>query len=466
MTNITNIAIIGAGPSGISAYLQLVKQQHTELTSITLFDPQGVGNSFSFNTDLASSLTNTSVGVTSLYADDKLDYFKWLQDKKPELNASSADFLSRFYFNEYCQDRFQQSKEYAATFGCTTFVEHAEVKKLAFKQERMIVTTQLNIDFEFDAVILSTGICTSMPQGIGQECANVLATPYPERHFLSRVNNRSNVLILGSKLSAIDVAVAIHNHYPDAQMTMVSRSGELPSVRNSLLIKKTGLSDLEVLSSLGTNSCSPETSVADKLKADIASCKSKQNQWEDIVGQFIEEFNEQVPSMSSTRQAQLSSKFGYFIKQYVSSFPLVNAEIVLKAITTGKLNIILRDLSEYLYIKDNQVYGNESGDIKPYDLVVNASGITHQPLEEELIGQLSAFSVRQNQSGGLHIDAETMKVQSNNNLVPLYMIGGPATGEVPITNYVRSSVTQAQKIVADIAKFTRKTKIGLFSNNA
>ncbi|ENM5793749.1 hypothetical protein [Vibrio mimicus] len=46
MTKIKNIAIIGAGPSGLSEYLQLVKEQHT---------------------DLASSLTNTSVGVTSLY---------------------------------------------------------------------------------------------------------------------------------------------------------------------------------------------------------------------------------------------------------------------------------------------------------------------------------------------------------------------------------------------------------------
>ncbi|WP_000161568.1 FAD/NAD(P)-binding protein [Vibrio mimicus] len=67
MTKINNIAIIGAGPSGLSAYLQLVKEQHTELSSITLFDPQGVGKSFSFHTDLASSLTNTSVDVTSLY---------------------------------------------------------------------------------------------------------------------------------------------------------------------------------------------------------------------------------------------------------------------------------------------------------------------------------------------------------------------------------------------------------------
>ncbi|AMG31509.1 hypothetical protein AL542_14960 [Grimontia hollisae] len=466
MTNIKNIAIVGAGPSGISAYLQLVKEHHTELTSITLFDPQGVGKSFSFNTDLDSSLTNTSVGVTSLYADDKLDYFKWLKDKKPELNATSSDFISRFYFSEYCQDRFQQSRDYAASFGCSTFVEHAEVKKIAFRNERMMVTSQHNIDFVFDAVILSTGISASVPDGLQKDCDNLVSNPYPERHFLSRVTNASNVLILGSKLSAIDICVAIHNQYPDAQMTMVSRSGELPSVRDSLLIKNPVPADFNVLSRLSTRSCSPELNAAKKLELDIANCKSNQNHWEDIVGQFIEEFNEQVPLMSATQQVQLYSKFQYFIKHYVSSFPLSNAEILLKAITSQKLSIIQKDLSEYLCVKDNKVCGKEAGSIKSYDLVINASGITNKPLEEALIGQLSAFSVRRNKSGGLYLDAETMKVRSENNLVPLYVIGGPATGELPITNYVRSSDTQARKVVSDITKSARQTKMGLLSHYA
>ncbi|MFT2110834.1 FAD/NAD(P)-binding protein [Marinomonas sp. 2405UD68-3] len=117
MKNIKKIAIIGADPSGVSSYLQLIKELHNNLISITIFDTLGIAKSFSFNTDLASSLNNTSIGVSSLYADDKLDYFKWLQDKKPNLNVSSSDFVSRYYFKEYCHDRFWQSKKYADSFG-------------------------------------------------------------------------------------------------------------------------------------------------------------------------------------------------------------------------------------------------------------------------------------------------------------------------------------------------------------
>jgi len=46
---------------------------------------------------------------------------------------------------------------------------------------------------------------------------------------------------------------------------------------------------------------------------------------------------------------------------------------------------------------------------------------------------------------------------SDSSNIPLYAIGGPATGEVPITNYVRSSATQAKKIVDDIAFSFRKS---------
>ncbi|UIP30699.1 FAD/NAD(P)-binding protein [Photobacterium sp. TLY01] len=463
MTNIKNIAIIGAGPSGISAYLQLVKELHNDLTSITIFDPIGIAESFSFNTDLASSLNNTSVGVSSLYSDDKLDYFKWLQDKKSDLNVSSSDFISRYYFKEYCQDRFWQSKDYADAFGCSTFVENSEVHKLAFKNGRMIVTSQNDIDFFFNAVILATGVTTTTPGGLDNSCTNLITNPYPESLFLQRVNNDSKVLILGSKLSAIDVSVAIHNKYPNAQMTMVSRSGELPSVRSSLLIKSTVPQDYNSLSRLSASSCADKINAEYKLEQDIACCKSSLNHWEDIVGQFIEEFNEQIPTMTPDRQLRLMSKYQYFIKHYVSSFPLANAEIVLQAIKSGNLTILKKDISDYIVVKDKHIFGKERDRLKNFDVVINASGISHKPIDDTLIHSLSQLSVTKNKAGGLKVSSSSMRVLSENDSVPLYVIGGPAAGEVPITNYVRSSVTQAKKIVSDIVRLTRCSKKGLLS---
>lgn len=463
MTNIKNIAIVGAGPSGISTYLQLVKELHNDLTSITIFDPLGIAKSFSFNTDLASSLNNTSIGVSSLYADDKLDYFKWLQDKKSDLNVSSSDFISRYYFKEYCQDRFWQSKEYANAFGCSTFVENSEVKKIDFKNDRMIVTSRNDINFFFDAVILATGVTTTTPSGLDNSCTNLITDPYPESQFLNRVNNKSKVLILGSKLSAIDVSVAIYNKYPDAQMTMISRSGELPSVRSSLLIKNAVPQDYNILSRLSTSSCTGRVNAEYKLEQDITCCKSSLNHWEDIVGQFIEEFNEQIPTMTPDRQQLLISKYQYFIKHYVSSFPLSNAEIILKAIKSGNLIILRKDISDYVVMKDNKIFGREKYGIKNFDIVINASGISHKPIDDTLIQSLSKFSVTKNKQGGLKISPDSMRVLSENDSVPLYVIGGPAAGEVPITNYVRSSVIQAKKIVSDIVHISRTSKKGLLS---
>ena len=464
MKKIKNIAIIGAGPSGISVYLQLVKEIHNELTSITLFDPQGIAKSFSFNTDLGTSLTNTSVGVTSLYADDKLDYFKWLQDKKPEMQVSSSDFISRHYFIEYCQDRFLQSKEYASSFNCSTLVEDKEVTHIAFKNEKLIITNIEDIDFVFDAVILATGVSTLIPDGTSKIHDNFIPTPYPERNFLNKINDDSEVLIIGSKLSAIDVSVAIHNHYPNADITMVSRSGKLPSVRNSLLIKSHALLDGNVLNDLNCQLSDIDTCVANKLERDILSCKSGINEWEDVVGQFIEEFNEYVPTLPTSCQEGFLYKYQYFIKHYVSSFPLSNAEILLKAIKLNKLNVIKQELKNYLSIEENKIYGKDHLGIKKFDVVINASGICHKPLSKILSQLLSTHSVKRNKEGGVKVNTQTMKVLSDSSNIPLYAIGGPATGEVPITNYVRSSATQAKKIVDDIAFSSRKSDKSLLNH--
>lgn len=454
MKIIKNIAIVGAGPSGLSVYLQLIKELHSELEAITIFDPKGISNSYSFNTELESSLTNTSIGVTSLYADDKLDFFKWFQDKKPEFKILSTDFVSRFHFNEYAKDRFTQSKIFASSFGCPTNVVEKEVTQISYRDDRFIVEVSNNENhkYEFDAVILATGIINSVPDETYEKYENFISSAYPESNFLSRLSNRSNVLIIGSKLSAIDVAIAIHTHFPQAVLKMVSRSGELPAVRNSLLIKQSISAWESTFDKLSTQGPRSDCCVARKLASDIASCKSNLNEWENIIGQFVEELNDDFPTLSPSNQVNILSKYDSFIKQYVSSFPLRNAEIILKAFESNKLRVIKRNFSNYLYLHANRIYGKDNEGVEDFDLVINASGISNKALSDKLIHQLSIFSIQKNEKGGLRLDAKTMKVLSSHKDIdiPLYVIGGPANGEIPIINYVRASVVQAKKIVNNI----------------
>lgn len=454
MHYIKNIAIVGAGPSGLSIYLQLIKELHHELKSITIFDPKGISNSFSFKSELESSLTNTSVGVSSLYADDKLDFHKWLQDKKPELKASASDFVSRSYFNEYSKDRFIQSKNFASVFGCITNICKKEVKEILFTNNKFTIRVLNSKDYQFDAIILATGINNSVPSSTYGQCENFISCIYPESNFLKKLKPSSNVLILGSKLSAIDVAIAIHQQSKESNIKMVSRSGELPSVRSSLLIKNPIPNWNSIIVDHLYLQSSSDKNVITKLEKDILKCQNKLNTWEDAIGLFIEEFNHNYPMLSLSEQQKAISKYEYFIKQYVSSFPINNAKIILKAFKQGKLSIIKKELPEYLYIKNNRIYGKNNNHTEDFDLVINASGISNKSLSNGLIEQLSDYSVQINEKGGLRLDSQTMKVLSNNNM-NLYAIGGPAYGEIPITNYVRSSTIQAQKIVNNILSETR-----------
>lgn len=452
-----NIAIIGGGPSGISAYLQIIKNLHLNIKSITVFDPIGIANSFGFNTDLESSLANTSIGITSLYEDDKMDYYNWFGDKKPELNVSISDFVSRSYFRDYCKDRFKQSSDYALSYDCSTYVVKKEAKKISYKNKKMIVLDSSNNSYSFDFVILATGNKTVIPTGLNENIKNFISHPYPERNFINRIVENSNILILGSKLSAVDISVNIFKKIPKLKITMVSNSGYLPSVRSSILLKNNKKFKLNMINDFKYEKEINKNS-KNKLIEDINSCRLKSNYWEGLIAQFIEKSNEEIPLLSYDDKNKFNNEFKYFIKNYVSSFPLQNADILLNAFEKNIFRIIRSSFNDYLTIKNNLIYGNNDSNLEKFDLVINASGIEDCTISDITIDSLFSFGVKKNDKGGLKVNPKNMKVYSDNQIIPLYLVGSPSIGEIPIINYVRSSVVQAKKIVKDFMMNIEKVK--------
>lgn len=64
--DVSKIAIVGLGPSGIAAYVELIRRYHPYLQEVLLFDKAGVANGLAFTSELECTITNTSVGVTSI----------------------------------------------------------------------------------------------------------------------------------------------------------------------------------------------------------------------------------------------------------------------------------------------------------------------------------------------------------------------------------------------------------------
>ena len=232
-----SIGIIGAGPSGISAYIEIIRLMHDQLDSIVLFDPNGVMNSFSFNSTLDTTITNTSIGVNSVTCNSQLDFYNWLRDKTEHKKISASDFVPRKTVKDYFIARFKQARDFAQAFGCKTMLVENTVAECTHHKKTFTVKSALGENYEFDAVILASGVEINNPMPLLSDSNDYIVNPYPENNYLNRLNAAcKHVVILGSKLSAIDTAIAVHNQNPNIKITMVSKSAQLPRVRDYLLI--------------------------------------------------------------------------------------------------------------------------------------------------------------------------------------------------------------------------------------
>ncbi|QUM80338.1 FAD/NAD(P)-binding protein [Moritella sp. 5] len=456
MIKVRKLAIIGGGPSGIAVYLEAIKSLHMDIETITIFDPQGLANGFSFNSCLTSTLTNTSIGTTSLHADDKLDYYKWFLDRGSHKSILPSDFVSRSLFRDYCKDRVEQSSLFAASFKCETVVKQIRVTSMSMVDQKICLRSDDGNSYLFDAVVVATGVEQLVPLALrDSDSSNVVKVAYPETNFLDKVTDNSQVLVLGSKLSAIDVSIAIYEHSANAEVTMISKSGELPSVRSSLLIRAENGNN-NWLKAFISSSQHQIKDIQQQLELDIKKCKTNSNIWQDFIGEFADDINERWPKLSEQERLDELKCYKVFMKRFVSSFPLSNAEKLLSMIKNNKLKVIAGDIDRDLKINDDSISCVQKGDTLDFDIVINATGVTNKPISKEMIIALEGKGVSINELGGLKINSHTMRVESEDNQVPIYVCGGPAQGELLITNYVRSSVVQAKKIVMDIANIIKQ----------
>lgn len=471
------IGLVGGGPSCTAAFIELSRKLVEHLSEIVIFDPAGIFSSPAFNTETDFLLANTSVGVTSILSNNDADFLNWLRDRHPELNARPESFVPRHLVRKYALSRFQTARDLLASFSCKTTLVTEEVTDIRGLSTGIFwVTTERRTVGPLDAVILGTGAKFKQTSYALENAGGYIASPYPESELVRRTAGAQDILVLGTKLSAIDAAVTILENSRTARVVLASPSGSLPAVRDQLLVHRPGAfharsllrneprsllraaeraaaADLKILSKTAGK---PSTAVAaahSQLMQDIIDCELGQNGWQRAMGSFIEEANHLWPHLSDEEQIRLRTKHGAFISRFVSSFPLENARRLAKAIGGGRLSIqtISRGIPVRLS-EDGRLEGKGLLDGYTFDRVVNATGIEptgfrNTTLYRNLLARRDMLNIH----GGLDVAANTMRIKSAAFGASIYAMGAPVTGSLLVTNYMRSSVIQAQKIADDIA---------------
>lgn len=215
------IAVIGAGASGTLAAVHLLRRARADVR-VVLIDRSAHGPGVAYSTSDPRHLLNVRASCMSAFDDDPDDLVRWCRDRG--IDADADDFLPRALYGDYLQAllvRFGERDRLELVVGAATAVEPAR------DRDALRIGLADSRDLIVDAAILALGNAVPSPlPGVGRLTPHV---PNPwARNALARAANARRIVIIGSGLTAVDVALSVSAMRPDVEVCAVSRHGWLP----------------------------------------------------------------------------------------------------------------------------------------------------------------------------------------------------------------------------------------------
>ncbi|RKP45261.1 FAD/NAD(P)-binding protein [Trinickia fusca] len=394
--------ILGGGIVGVAAFVSLVRHRGAEAIDIVNPGPIGLGRAFA--TTETPLLTNTSVDTLSILADDKDDFLDYLRARGVPANPGSC--VPRFYVSQYARDRYDQYARAAAQAGIAHRHHRAmaiEVRKVG--QHAYQVQLDTGEIVEADNVMICCGFGQPLvPEYVAPHVGKdgLFVTPYPEGALLAALPQSSRVLVLGTRLSAIDAALLLCGQ--GHSVVMASRSGELPSVRTQLLRLPPGRIDKRRFATLAltgpnlrrqllrligasarvvpalplSKQVSRATDIETRLREEIQLAESGQNNWQNIIIELLEMADTLLVSAGPAVQQRVLDACWSLVQRYLFSFPVGNAKALLSYIESGRLKIIAGAPRELAEQAGEWAVTWADDSVQTFDAVVCATGF-HRP---------------------------------------------------------------------------------------
>jgi uncharacterized NAD(P)/FAD-binding protein YdhS len=215
------IAIVGAGASGTLAAVHLLRAGGAR---VTLIDPAGHGLGLAYSTREAHHLLNVPACSMSGLDGEGDDLLEWCRGRG--LPAAPEDYLPRQLYGVYLQQLLMRFADRGRLRLLRARVEDLHEEP---RTDNVRLTLSGGRSLSADAAILALGNPSPAPLGwVPAECAPMLVSDPWAPAAMRRIAAAGQVAILGSGLTAVDVALSVTAANPQARVTAVSRNGWLP----------------------------------------------------------------------------------------------------------------------------------------------------------------------------------------------------------------------------------------------
>ncbi|RFU37601.1 FAD-dependent oxidoreductase [Actinomadura logoneensis] len=340
------VVIIGGGVAGTAVFAALARAG----VDADIVDPLPPGSGTAFGVRDPALLCNTSAGLMSL--------LPGLPDDFARARGAPADgeaFAPRAEFARYLRDVYES---WAGRPGGT----HRRVARRAVavqplgERDGYRVLLEGGAHLPADDVLVCLGWGPPLvPAGLRGR-PGIVPSPFPEGRMLEAVPPSGRVLVLGTRLSAIDAVLLLTRH--GHRVTMASPSGELPAVRtrtvrgavriDPALVAALDPADPQltrhilhlVTRTLGTalTCANGGGSVAERLRSEVEAARRGRVGWQDVLVELVDLANPLLVRRDGEARRRVLRACEPLMR-YLGSFPLPNAERLLGLLESGQVRV-------------------------------------------------------------------------------------------------------------------------------
>ena len=235
-SRVRTIVIIGAGFSGAMTAVNLLRLAPRQPLRVVLINKSGrMARGIAYGTRSAEHVLNVPAGNMSALADDPEDFLRFCRWSDPDVGPAS--FVLRRIYGTYLEALLAAAEH---SGGDATVLE---------RETEEVVSVRLDASGERAQVLLGDGralIADHVVLAFGHfsPADPPVSTPsfYGSRRYikdpweaaaLHRVGDDDPVLLLGTGLTAVDVALSLQHGRPRAPIVCISRRGLAPQAHRS-----------------------------------------------------------------------------------------------------------------------------------------------------------------------------------------------------------------------------------------
>jgi lactate 2-monooxygenase len=482
------LAIVGGGATAVVLLDALDRAGVEPPFRVSVYEPRPVpGPGRPYGDDSDAGLINRPADQMSIRHTQPLDFRDWLREatRRGEFPAAdpAARFQPRWLFGYYLRSRLAEVLARLADRGVRVDLHRSVVEDI-FEQDGCQVTVSSPGGARpHDAVVLCLG--TPRPADLYRLTGlpRFVADPYP---LSVPIESGEPVTVLGSNLSAVDIALALLRRGHTSPIRLMSRNGLLPSVRGPaasadpgavahlmevvqltppaglwaatrralrqhLVERQAGLVEAALDLALGEP---PAERLRRQLnRVDDSDC------WRAAILPLLDPVGELLwQRLPTTTRRYFLSRLNTRIATVLNPMPQPSAATLLQAMTEGRLEVI-SGVTDVAPGPDGFVVTAAGREYRT-GILLNAVRATRYDEAEpagKLLAQMARRGlVRPHPCGGVHIDFQTNRVRGP--AAGLFALGHPTAGDIYYANAgsLLGISARAERITQEICAMVRR----------